>query len=433
MAYRRINTTDGVTVMNKDLYDNLQDGIEQFGVTPQMFGAKGDGVTDDTVAIQNALDSNKPVYFPIGLYRITSPLQIQHSNLFMYGQNAPHGHNISGVDDFQNLKKIYSCIYADFTENGTIIDIPNTVYRTAIQNILFITDKYNVSFDSTSMKATEERNEVIINGVKMIRNSSIEECAFYGFSGYGLYTESQHSRISDCLFLNCYVGFKYTKFDHRLNSLWFSRCHNAIISNSTNWQAKIEINNCWFDQIYDHCLVFDKFPYILFNGIWADLIGGCFIYTEDTLGNMSGSIIGRINRTNVLDTEKCSIYAKRIYNLILIINSSDYLTDEKQCVPLIQYIDGCDINHCVFIVPEREEVLGGNLYGKHLYVFDQKGFHIPNGDNTTSYEISGVSVRANYSEKATSNAVGNMQFDKATGKLYVCTSVNPLVWSPVVS
>lgn len=29
MAYTRREVTDGVTVMNKDLYDNLQDGIEE--------------------------------------------------------------------------------------------------------------------------------------------------------------------------------------------------------------------------------------------------------------------------------------------------------------------------------------------------------------------------------------------------------------------
>lgn len=29
MAYTRRNTADGVTIMNKDLYDNLQDGIEE--------------------------------------------------------------------------------------------------------------------------------------------------------------------------------------------------------------------------------------------------------------------------------------------------------------------------------------------------------------------------------------------------------------------
>ena len=39
MAYTRRNTTDGVTVMNKDLYDNLQDGIEERG--------EGEEQTDD--------------------------------------------------------------------------------------------------------------------------------------------------------------------------------------------------------------------------------------------------------------------------------------------------------------------------------------------------------------------------------------------------
>lgn len=29
MAYSRRQVTDGVTIMNKDLYDNLQDGIEE--------------------------------------------------------------------------------------------------------------------------------------------------------------------------------------------------------------------------------------------------------------------------------------------------------------------------------------------------------------------------------------------------------------------
>lgn len=29
MAYTRRTVTDGVTVMNKDLYDNLQDGIDE--------------------------------------------------------------------------------------------------------------------------------------------------------------------------------------------------------------------------------------------------------------------------------------------------------------------------------------------------------------------------------------------------------------------
>lgn len=44
--------------------------------TPQMYGARADGYTDDTEAIQQAIDSGKAVYLSAGEYRITAPLVI---------------------------------------------------------------------------------------------------------------------------------------------------------------------------------------------------------------------------------------------------------------------------------------------------------------------------------------------------------------------
>ena len=47
-------------------------------ITPQMFGAVGDGVTNDTAAIQAAIDENNgaTIVFPDGIYNISAPISM---------------------------------------------------------------------------------------------------------------------------------------------------------------------------------------------------------------------------------------------------------------------------------------------------------------------------------------------------------------------
>lgn len=53
------------------------------------FGATGDGVADDTAAIQAAIDASEAVYFPAGTYRVTAPIvQTQRNTLFGDGKNS---------------------------------------------------------------------------------------------------------------------------------------------------------------------------------------------------------------------------------------------------------------------------------------------------------------------------------------------------------
>jgi hypothetical protein len=42
------------------------------------FGAKGDGATDDTAAIQGALNSGEDIVFSRGEYRITRTISMDH-------------------------------------------------------------------------------------------------------------------------------------------------------------------------------------------------------------------------------------------------------------------------------------------------------------------------------------------------------------------
>ena len=70
--------TDDLTAWKADTLKTL---IEEYAekidyVTPQMFGAKGDGATDDTEAIRTALEVGKIVYVPKGIYKTTSQIDI---------------------------------------------------------------------------------------------------------------------------------------------------------------------------------------------------------------------------------------------------------------------------------------------------------------------------------------------------------------------
>lgn len=62
------------------------------------FGAVGDGIVDDTVAIQNAINSlantGGTVFFAKGVYRISSTLTVETSNIMLLGEGPDSNHDI---------------------------------------------------------------------------------------------------------------------------------------------------------------------------------------------------------------------------------------------------------------------------------------------------------------------------------------------------
>lgn len=70
--YERIKIGDGIN--NVNILPFTHDAYS--AVTPQDYGAKGDGSTDDTIAFQNALSANRVVFVPGGTYKLSGELVV---------------------------------------------------------------------------------------------------------------------------------------------------------------------------------------------------------------------------------------------------------------------------------------------------------------------------------------------------------------------
>lgn len=57
------------------------------------FGAKGDGITDDTAAIQAAFDTGRDIYIPTGIYVCTMEIEIKTHGQRIYGAGRGYGYN----------------------------------------------------------------------------------------------------------------------------------------------------------------------------------------------------------------------------------------------------------------------------------------------------------------------------------------------------
>lgn len=69
-------------------YEAVFDAVSAVNVTPQMFGAIGDGEADDTEALKDALSSGKSVYLPRGEYITNEPLYVNVNTASLTGESS---------------------------------------------------------------------------------------------------------------------------------------------------------------------------------------------------------------------------------------------------------------------------------------------------------------------------------------------------------
>ena len=119
-------------------------------VSVKDFGAVGDGVTDDTAAIQAALDASTNVYIPAGIYRTTASLYIRTSGQVVIGESTG--------DIRTNLGANGSVIYPDASVSQAIVIAKTLDYVTGFEIKTLSIDMDNMADTNTSIGIYQNRS-----------------------------------------------------------------------------------------------------------------------------------------------------------------------------------------------------------------------------------------------------------------------------------
>lgn len=201
-------------------------------VSVKDFGAKGDGVTNDTAAIQAALNSAKSVFFPRGQYNITSTLIVgQNARLVgelpqSNGQASPNEVLIYGtvenIGDGNPLVRLHAGTY---TANQSVQTRRQAI---VIENIAFSSNK---SVDYSNLSATTS------NGVTGVDVSSVKD---------GL-------EFIQCSFSRMAYGVRQYTLEPYLDKVTFTRCHFTLLYTAIECgpTAGLSLDNTWIYDCYD--------------------------------------------------------------------------------------------------------------------------------------------------------------------------------------
>ena len=140
--------------------------ISPFG-NVKAYGAVGDGVADDTVAIQTCVNANDGVFFPTGTYKVTSAVSLKTNNT-LFGEGASSVILYTGTAASQGALYINSGGASTFVDNVTVQDLKVLGQVAALGFSEFV---HNISFSG-------------------VRNCLIERCVIEGFRGDGIYIGS---------------------------------------------------------------------------------------------------------------------------------------------------------------------------------------------------------------------------------------------------
>lgn len=162
--------------------------------TPKSYGAKGDGVNDDTTALQTCINENQYVYIPKGLY-MTNTLNIP-SNTIIFGDGAitvlkANADNVKILNVYSSTGKVENVVLKDLKLHGNGQTTSVSAGKKQAYGI-YVSNAQNLNIE-----------RVIIDkcGVTNPTNPQADN----GFGGYGMLIECRYGLIQNIRVRSCVV------------------------------------------------------------------------------------------------------------------------------------------------------------------------------------------------------------------------------------
>lgn len=260
------------------------------------YNAVGDGVTDDTNAFKEALNSGKSLLIPDGTYKITDSLVLNdgqsicgngtllHGTLDDYFITLSNHSYILGIkikgggatDPFKvNRGEIYA-------KNKTMIkiincEIYNTNYRHCIKlescNNVIIKNNYIHDFSYCAISLQYGTNNVVVDGniLENCVNTKNANCYYIYLSGYETYIDGDYPSAEHIICINNIIKDKLSKWEGiDSHGMKHSIVANNTIYNCANAIALIRDTNSHSEFYFDDVICCN-------NSMFGDNTGFCGI------------------------------------------------------------------------------------------------------------------------------------------------------------
>lgn len=277
--------------------------IEGAPVNVLDYGAVGDGVTDDTAAIQAAVNAAQAVFFPVGTYKLTTQIAISKSTAFaIYGEgignsillwtNSSGGFSIIMANNYDTVTMDGLSLRTKYVGGGTALAItypvsPSSIFVGArISNIemrgsnnvtdywttgLRLVNGWNAQCYGLHIQGADNVPRGMLKAISMTNCYDVVINACYGTRGtYGIWVgdgADEGLNVSQCVFIDFETGMYFNSFE--------AQAGTAIVNNHMNTE-KFGINF----QAKQQCLISGNLIYKI-TGSTSSYVGIALKYGND--------------------------------------------------------------------------------------------------------------------------------------------------------